>query len=230
MPNSSFSRTMAERGFTRFVLLRPREAPSPSSFANELREHWSHVLQVDDPLGALAELCVLERAEQPRRSYGLPPRERVALIVLERAAWHDLSDLLRTIRERLPEVSVWIHTGELILEVTDPAQPSNGSEASPSPSSATHASKSGFGALKLAGSWTEETPRSDEEPAANAENTPPTPPEPARTEPDLAESEFEADLKDPTPRTVSPEELEMLLDRDDEDEQPSPGPDEDFHP
>lgn len=218
---------MTERGFTRFVLLRPREAPCPSPLANAFRERWSHVIQVNDPLGALAELCVMERAEQPRRAYGLPARERVAFIVLERSAWNDLSDLLRTIRKRLPEVSIWVHTGELILEVSDPPQPPNANTAAEGASANGGDSRSGFGSLKLAGSWTEDTPP---EPASDAENITSPPPEPARTEPDLEDSGFPPDLNDPAPRTVSPEELEMLLDHDDEDDQAPPDTEQDFRP
>ena len=233
VPNSSFSHTMTERGFTRFVLLRPREAPCPPPLADALRERWSHVHQVENPLGALAELCVLERMEHPRRAYGLPPSERIALIVLERNAWNDLSDLLRTVRDRLPEVSVWVHTGELLLEVSNPPRADQPDARTPPESgTATRGSaRKGFGALKLAGSWMEDPEQKDPRGAPTAEEPPHNPGETARTETDLEESGFEEDLKDHSPRTVSPEELEMLLERDDEDEAPPhTGSDEDVHP
>ena len=233
MPNSSFSQTLTERGFTRFVLLRPREAPCPTPLANALRERWSHVIQVNDPLGALAELCVMERAEQPRRAYGLPARERIAFIVLERSAWNDLSDLLRTIRSRLPEVSIWVHTGELILEVSTPTPQEGGGNEQRRAGDRDKGRRSGFGELKLAGSWSDAPLPDGESDSEGAENQAQDAHEPARTEPDLGESGFPPDPDEAPPRTVSPEELEMLLDHDDdddEDEHTPPGTEQGLKP
>ena len=101
MSESSFSYTLADRGFTRFVLLRPRDAVCPTGLADALRERWHQVTQVYDPLNALAELCLLDRAEQPRRDWGLESKERIALIFFEQDAWSSLNELLKIVKESI---------------------------------------------------------------------------------------------------------------------------------
>ena len=116
----SFNRTVAERGFTRFLILRPSGANCPPALSEALREHWDAVVEVTNPLRALAELCVMTRAEQPRRNWGLPAQQRLALIIVKQSAFHDLAPLQRVLRDGLHEVSVWVDTGEMYLEISDP--------------------------------------------------------------------------------------------------------------
>ena len=117
MSTTSFSHTMAERGFTRFVLLRPRETACPDDLAESFRGRWHLVTQVFDPLNALAEICVVDRAEHPRRQWGLSPQEKVALIVVDQQYWSSFMEMLSIIKSRLAAISVWNYTDNLIVEI-----------------------------------------------------------------------------------------------------------------
>ena len=150
----SFNRTVAERGFTRFLILRPSGANCPAALSEALREHWDAVVEVTNPLQALAELCVMTRAEQPRRNWGLPAQQRLALIIVKQSAFHDLAPLQRVLRDGLHEVSVWVDTGEMYLEISDPTHKA-------------HAEQPG---LKLAGDWADDDVA--DPPAAPPEVTP----------------------------------------------------------
>jgi hypothetical protein len=203
---SSFSHTLAERGFTRFVLLRPRGAACPPSLAESFRGRWHQVTQVFDPLNALAELCVLDRAEQPRREWGLTAQEKVALIVVEQEAWNSITDLLKIVRTRLSAISIWNYTDNLVVEVSVPPKAAQQRPHVEPQKPATHGKTpggGGYGTLRLTGSYpaegtgTESSPSQSMPPDATEKESPPN------TDSD--------DPQDAAPHNVSPEELEMLL-------------------
>lgn len=206
MSTSSFSQTLAERGFTRFVLLRPRGAACPTSLADSFRGRWHQVTEVFDPLNALAELCVLDRAEQPRREWGLTPQEKVALIVVHQEAWDSVTNLLAIVRARLPAISIWNYTDNLVVEVSAPQKAASPIPQVSSGEAPTHGQPTkgkGYGTLRLTGSFTEE--------GSGKEKTPSQGTPPDETDSESSPITNSEDKKDSAPHTVSPEELEMLL-------------------
>ena len=226
MSESSFSHTLAERGFTRFVLLRPRGAACPSGLADALRERWHQVTQVYDPLNALAELCLLDRAEQPRRDWGLEARDKIALIFFEQDAWESLNKLLEIVKARLPAISVWNCTNGLALEISKaqvqpPRRPQSARDTNDPNAEGPPRGRKEYGTLRLTGSF----PEAPEEKPTKKE-APENPPQTAPTDSTNPESEANPDSVEPKQSdlpTVSPEELELLLGLlEDEDESSKP--------
>ncbi|MHC4775376.1 MAG: hypothetical protein ACYTBR_08930 [Planctomycetota bacterium] len=60
-----------------------------------------------DALGALAELCLLERTQSLRQAWGLQTIERLALVVVEPQQWSQLPAMLSAARRYVPKASLW---------------------------------------------------------------------------------------------------------------------------
>ncbi len=63
--------------------------------------------EANDPLAALAELCVLQRTQASRRAWGLTPAESLALVVVEPKCWPQLEAMLAAARRYLPQADQW---------------------------------------------------------------------------------------------------------------------------
>ncbi len=107
---------------TRCVLLAPRQGPARGIDDLLERQGWQ-ALATDEPLSALAELCVLEagRASETRwgRQAGVPP----ALVVVEPSRWPQLDEMLTAVQHYLPGVPVWTYADGRLQPTTAIAQP-----------------------------------------------------------------------------------------------------------
>jgi hypothetical protein len=63
--------------------------------------------EADDTLGALAELCLLERTQALRQAWGLQTVERLALVVVEPQQWPQLPAMVSAARRYVPKVALW---------------------------------------------------------------------------------------------------------------------------
>ena len=63
--------------------------------------------KADDALGALAELCLLERTQSLRRAWGLQTVERLALVVVEPQRWPQLPAMVSAVRRYVPKAALW---------------------------------------------------------------------------------------------------------------------------
>ncbi len=63
--------------------------------------------EADDALGALAELCLLERTQSLRQAWGLQTVERLALVVVEPQQWPQLPAMVSAARRYVPKAALW---------------------------------------------------------------------------------------------------------------------------
>ncbi|MAJ46421.1 MAG: hypothetical protein CBC35_03785 [Planctomycetes bacterium TMED75] len=175
MTKVTFRSILRARGVNRIVLLRRRNTPCPKELAETTRGLEHMIEAVQDPLNALAAICVLVRREQPRIDFGLEPQQRIAFLYseLEWAEDEDTSipELLAFLKKALPEISLWnLTTGGLALEIgSGPAVPPPSNATEP-PAAVPKPPKPNFGnsSLKLTGSFEREDP--PQEPEHEAED------------------------------------------------------------
>ncbi|MDZ4830495.1 MAG: hypothetical protein SGJ09_09910 [Phycisphaerae bacterium] len=89
----------------------------PSGFLALLESRAISTVIRSEPLDAFAQLVRWSLDDRTGGSWGLPQR-RVALVVASRDRWESLDRLLRAIAQHFPDVSVWIGTDELLLEIS----------------------------------------------------------------------------------------------------------------
>ena len=70
------------------------------------RRGWI-VHEADDPLGALGELCLLERTQALRQAWGLQTVERLAMVVVEPQQWPQLPAMVSAARRYVPKAALW---------------------------------------------------------------------------------------------------------------------------
>lgn len=63
--------------------------------------------EADDALGALAELCLLERTQSLRQAWGLQTVERLALVVVDPQQWPQLPAMVSAARRYVPKAALW---------------------------------------------------------------------------------------------------------------------------
>lgn len=177
---------------------------------------------VDHPLMAVAALASIERESKAA--------ERAALVIAGRQI-DDLAPLFSTARSRLPRVSIWVFEADLAIEVqrghADPESPANAEGEAPSRVVApSRPSLSAAPTLRIAGTG--------DDAALGREAI--APPRGAGLESDhgKAHGRIDAEVGDvasdpaedppgPSGNTVTPEELELLLDMFDGDGRPNRG-------
>ncbi|MCH2145207.1 MAG: hypothetical protein MK082_08685 [Phycisphaerales bacterium] len=167
------------------------------------------VTEVHNPLAALAELCTLNRSQEPRRRQNLPKDDAIALLVYNPDGRLELlPELYRSIREKLRDVELFAvestSKGLMLIDITNVT-----TRQTRAPQSEQE-KPSGYGQLRLAGTEREaDQVEAEETGEAQAPESEQTGESPAGTNP-----------KDPPERTLSAGELDMLLGRN-EDEDPS---------
>jgi hypothetical protein len=102
-------------GTTRCVVLGAgphHEAIAPPLADKLAARRWCGA-SVADPLAALAELCLLERAGNVRRPWGQEPQQAPVLILTEAVAAPQpvLDQMLSALQRYLPRVEVWTFAG-----------------------------------------------------------------------------------------------------------------------
>ena len=111
---------------TRCVLLAPKgnRAQDRGESVQSLldRRGWS-AHEASDALGALAELCLLERTQSLRQAWGHQTVERLALVVVEPQRWPQLPAMLSAAQRYVPKASLWsfVNSGLHPLGPTVPA-------------------------------------------------------------------------------------------------------------
>ncbi len=63
--------------------------------------------EANDALGALTELCLLERTQSLRQAWGLQTVERLALVVVAPQRWPQLPAMVSAARRYVPKVTLW---------------------------------------------------------------------------------------------------------------------------
>jgi len=94
-------------GRTNCVVLAPNAEGVNEPLRSQLEQrHWT-ALTVGDPLMAMVELCLLERARSSRTAWGLSSVDGATLIVVDPNEWSNFGGMLEAIRQYLPTASVW---------------------------------------------------------------------------------------------------------------------------
>lgn len=167
------------------------------------------ITEVHNPLEALAELCTLNRAQEPRRKHNLPKGDAIALLVFNPDGRLELlPELYRSIREKLRDVELFAvestSRGLMLIDIT------NATRRKPRSPEGEQGKPTSYGHLRLAGT-DEEGGEGDVVETGQAQSS-----EPHQT----GESSSKTNPTDPPERTLSAGELDMLLGRN-EDEDPS---------
>ena len=203
--------------FTRFVMLRASDTPYPGMIRTSLQEYWGEMVEVHNPISAFEELCLLYRREEPRRRNSDPTRERIALVVIESGSWEHLQELFRVIRDKLPEIEIFVvdevEGATMLMNVTNSRPDAIAPPAADPPPSPMNADSVTDPApfLRYTGE-PEQHPESEE--SLKEAQPPETAPEASMD----AESSDDAFPEDPPDRTLTPEELDALLGRSDDHE------------
>lgn len=152
----------------------------------------------NDPLMAMADLCLLDKAQTSRSAWGLPRAEPLRLLIVEPQQWRDVASMVAAIGRHLPATDVWEARDGALTRVVE-------AQVAPAPAPA-----------QLT------TPRlSPSESHDGAPVEPPMPREPAPLR--LTEAPFapapasEDETQSPQ---ITPEELAMLLDAEKRDSSP----------
>ncbi len=118
---------------TRCVLLAPEGDRAEVRGDLMARPGWiAH--EVNEPLAAWAELCLLERLVTSRRAWGLHAVENVALVVVDPGRWPQLPAMLAAARRYLPETRLWVYADGALQELAvngEPAEEVGVAAASP---------------------------------------------------------------------------------------------------
>lgn len=61
----------------------------------------------NDPLLAMADLCLLDKAQTSRSAWGLPRAEPLRLLIVEPQQWRDVASMVAAVRTHLPATDVW---------------------------------------------------------------------------------------------------------------------------
>ena len=94
-------------GRTNCVVLAPNAEAVDERLRSQLEQrHW-HALMAGDPLMAMVELCLLERARSSRTAWGLSSVDGATLVVVEPDRWSSFSAMLDAIKHYLPTAGVW---------------------------------------------------------------------------------------------------------------------------
>ena len=94
-------------GRTNCVVLAPNAEAVDERLRSQLEQrHW-YALMAGDPLMAMVELCLLERARSSRTAWGLSGVDGATLVVPEPDQWSNFSAMLGAIKQYLPTAGVW---------------------------------------------------------------------------------------------------------------------------
>jgi hypothetical protein len=108
------------------VLLAPTgaRAPGRDDGARVLLEGRGWVVrEAGDPLGAMAELCLLDRTRVMREEWGLQTVEALALVVVEPTRWPNLPALVSAVSRYVPQAKLWSVSGDDLNPLGPDARP-----------------------------------------------------------------------------------------------------------
>lgn len=107
----------ASGGRTCCVVLRPANGSTAAtgdsgSLSPWLARRGFKALDVNDPLTAMAAICLIERSQASRSAWGLPRVEPLGLVVVEPARWTDVESLLSAVQRFVPDAGIWRADGD----------------------------------------------------------------------------------------------------------------------
>jgi hypothetical protein len=105
---------------TTCVLLTPASGAVSSRLHSLLAARDWQTIETADPVHAMTQLCLLERAQTARGAWGLARQQRVALLLIAPEARADLQGLIPAVRKHLPEVALWAYEGGSLTAIHDP--------------------------------------------------------------------------------------------------------------
>lgn len=94
-------------GRTNCVVLAPSVEAGDQRLRSQLEQRSWHAQIVGDPLAAMVELCLLERARSSRTAWGLSSVDASALVVVEPSRWSNFSAMLGAVKRYVPTAGVW---------------------------------------------------------------------------------------------------------------------------
>ena len=94
-------------GRTNCVVLAPNAEAVDQRLRSQLEQRRWYARMAGDPLMAMVELCLLERARSSRTAWGLSSVDGATLVVLEPNQWSNFSAMLGAIKQYLPTAGVW---------------------------------------------------------------------------------------------------------------------------
>ncbi len=106
---------------TRCVLLAP--AGDGSDVREQLSKQGWIAHPADDPLPALAELCLLQRLDASRRAWGRTQGEALALVVVEPSRWDQLPAMLAAARRYVPSAELLSYEAGALKPMPNAAAP-----------------------------------------------------------------------------------------------------------
>jgi len=124
--------------WTRVIVLTP--PPPDGCGLSELLRHrfaamdWFAIEQ-HDPILAMAELCLREKAQTARAAWGLQRLERIALVIAQSAYWLrqgiSLRELTSAVSRYLPTATIWEIVDDEVVRIDEPMEQVGGSDARP---------------------------------------------------------------------------------------------------
>lgn len=112
-------------GRTRFVLLTRTGGggePLPTLLDRRTAGQWQ-AHEADDPLAALAELCLLDRTQKSRVGWGQQQIEGLALVVVEPTRWPQLDAMLAAARRYVPQADLWSYVDGTLCPLASGHEP-----------------------------------------------------------------------------------------------------------
>ncbi len=106
---------------TRFVLLAP--AGDRSDVREQLSKQGWIAHPADDPLPALAELCLLQRLDASRRGWGRTQGDALALVIVEPSRWDQLPAMLEAARRYVPSAELMSYEAGALKPIANAAAP-----------------------------------------------------------------------------------------------------------
>ena len=209
MPMPAPTPVDALRHYSRAVVLTGRGGAASRALEQTIEAAGTRCEILGHPLLALAELVHLERA----------PREngpsQLTLVVADREI-DDLAPLFAAVRTHLPHLAIWVFEGDIAIEIQRGQIDTRAAQQETRPAqqetrAAQQETRPAQQETRPAQQETRPAPALRISPAPSPEH-PPTPPTVIEDARDAVLEQSDEDPPGPSGNTVTPEELEMLLD------------------
>ena len=109
--------------WTRVILLTPPPAEGgglTASLRAEFEQRDWFAIEQNDPYLAFTELCLRDKAQAARSSWGLQRMEQLALVVTHSQHWSALRELAAAVRKYVPVSTMWVADQVGVQRFDDP--------------------------------------------------------------------------------------------------------------